>query len=349
MSEFLSQDDIDSLLQSGFGSSSDSSSVAESSAEFLVNAAADLAEQMTTVLNTLTGREIVSAPDEQFMGDDQMVATYLGNEGYLSVSLAFTGSVQGKLYLTMLKSKAAILYDLMIMGDGTAPYSDDVKDGLSEILSQVAGNYATFLRDKSSDSCATGSINLIEDGGIDLLVSDECVLMDLSVSEIAPFQLIATFDMDLTHSLGKLYEVATSSGGGFDFDGGSLLSQDEMDSLTAATHDLSTQSNKQQPMIPQGVMPSFGSAFAPKGSVDMLLDIELDVSIELGRTDISIKRVLELAPGALVELDRLAGEPVDLLVNNKVVAKGEVVVVDESFGVRIISLVSPEERIRSLR
>jgi flagellar motor switch protein FliN len=81
----------------------------------------------------------------------------------------------------------------------------------------------------------------------------------------------------------------------------------------------------------------------------MLLDIELDVSIELGRTDLSIKRILEMGPGSIVELDRMAGEPVDLLVNNKVVAKGEVVVVDENFGIRIVSLVSPEDRIKSLR
>lgn len=88
---------------------------------------------------------------------------------------------------------------------------------------------------------------------------------------------------------------------------------------------------------------------APRENVDMLLDIELDVSIELGRTNLSIKRILEMGPGSIVELDRMAGEPVDLLVNNKVVAKGEVVVVDENFGIRIVSLVSPEERIKSLR
>ena len=84
-------------------------------------------------------------------------------------------------------------------------------------------------------------------------------------------------------------------------------------------------------------------------NIDMLLDVELDVFIELGRTNLSIKRVLELAPGSIVELDRMAGEPVDLLVNDKVVAKGEVVVVDENFGIRIVSLVSAEDRIKSLR
>jgi flagellar motor switch protein FliN/FliY len=94
---------------------------------------------------------------------------------------------------------------------------------------------------------------------------------------------------------------------------------------------------------------TYAPSSATKENVDMLLDVELDVSIELGKSNLSIKRILELAPGSIVELDRMAGEPVDLLVNNKVVAKGEVVVVDESFGIRILSLVSPEERIKSLR
>jgi flagellar motor switch protein FliN/FliY len=81
----------------------------------------------------------------------------------------------------------------------------------------------------------------------------------------------------------------------------------------------------------------------------MLLDVDLDVYIELGRANLSIKRILELSPGSIVELDRMAGEPVDLLVNEKVVAKGEVVVVDENFGIRIVSLVSAEDRIKSLK
>jgi flagellar motor switch protein FliN/FliY len=83
--------------------------------------------------------------------------------------------------------------------------------------------------------------------------------------------------------------------------------------------------------------------------LDMLLDVTLQVSIELGRTDMSIKKILELGPGSIIELNRMAGEPVDLLVNDKVIAKGEVVVVDENFGIRIVKLVSPEERLKNLR
>lgn len=84
------------------------------------------------------------------------------------------------------------------------------------------------------------------------------------------------------------------------------------------------------------------------GNLELLLDVNLPISIELGRTTMKIKDILSLGPGAVVELKKLAGEPVDLLVNNKVVARGEVVVVDENFGLRITSLLSPEERLRSL-
>jgi len=81
---------------------------------------------------------------------------------------------------------------------------------------------------------------------------------------------------------------------------------------------------------------------------DLLLDVRLPVAIELGRTTMPIADILNLGSGSIVELDKLAGEPVDLLVNNKIIAQGEVVVVDENFGIRITSLVSPQERIKSL-
>lgn len=83
-------------------------------------------------------------------------------------------------------------------------------------------------------------------------------------------------------------------------------------------------------------------------NIDMLLDVHLPVSIELGRTRMSISDILSLGPGSVVELNKLAGEPVDLLVNYKIVARGEVVVIDENFGVRVTNLISPTERLKAL-
>ena len=84
-------------------------------------------------------------------------------------------------------------------------------------------------------------------------------------------------------------------------------------------------------------------------NIDLLMDVNLRVTVELGRTSMTIKEILELGPGAVVELDKLAGEPVDILVNDKPIAKGEVVVVDENFGVRVTDIVSAARRVTSLR
>lgn len=83
-------------------------------------------------------------------------------------------------------------------------------------------------------------------------------------------------------------------------------------------------------------------------SIDLIMDVPLDVTIELGRTLMSVKDILALGVGSVIELDRMAGEPVDILVNDKLIAKGEVIVVDESFGVRITSIVSNSERANKL-
>ena len=84
------------------------------------------------------------------------------------------------------------------------------------------------------------------------------------------------------------------------------------------------------------------------GNIELILDVPLTLTVELGRTVRAIREVLEMGPGSLVELDRMAGESVDVLVNNKLVAKGEVVVIDENFGVRITDIISPKERLQRL-
>jgi len=84
-------------------------------------------------------------------------------------------------------------------------------------------------------------------------------------------------------------------------------------------------------------------------NIDIILDVPLDISVELGKTKKSIKEILELGPGSIIQLDRLAGEPVDLLVNGKLIAKGEVVVIDENYGIRISAIVSPIDRMTKLQ
>jgi flagellar motor switch protein FliN/FliY len=84
------------------------------------------------------------------------------------------------------------------------------------------------------------------------------------------------------------------------------------------------------------------------GNLDLIVDIPVRITVELGRTRKTIGEVLALGPGSVVELNKMAGEPVDVLVNGKLIARGEVVVIDESFGIRVTDIVSRAERIRSM-
>jgi len=84
------------------------------------------------------------------------------------------------------------------------------------------------------------------------------------------------------------------------------------------------------------------------GDISLLLDVEMTLTVELGRTTKLVKDILGLGEGSIIELDKLAGEPVDLLVNGKLIAKGEVVVIDENFGVRVTDIVSQDERFKSI-
>jgi len=89
----------------------------------------------------------------------------------------------------------------------------------------------------------------------------------------------------------------------------------------------------------------------PPGSpdLDVILDIPVSISMEVGRTSITIRNLLQLNQGSVIELDRLAGEPLDVLVNGTLIAHGEVVVVNEKFGIRMTDVISPAERIKKLR
>ncbi len=83
--------------------------------------------------------------------------------------------------------------------------------------------------------------------------------------------------------------------------------------------------------------------------IDFLLDIPLEVTVELGRTRMLVQELLQLGQGSVIELEKLAGEPMEILVNNKLIARGEVVVVNEKFGVRLTDIISPAERVRQLK
>ncbi|VVO09197.1 flagellar motor switch protein FliN [Pseudomonas fluorescens] len=124
-------------------------------------------------------------------------------------------------------------------------------------------------------------------------------------------------------------------------------SQDDIDALLAA--DARPTSNR-FPMEEFGSVPKNSEQVTLDGpNLDVILDIPVSISMEVGSTEINIRNLLQLNQGSVIELDRLAGEPLDVLVNGTLIAHGEVVVVNEKFGIRLTDVISPSERIKKLR
>ncbi|MBP5949094.1 flagellar motor switch protein FliN [Pseudomonas sp. P42] len=122
--------------------------------------------------------------------------------------------------------------------------------------------------------------------------------------------------------------------------------QSEIDALLAAD----ASSGSRLPMEEFGSVPKNNDPVTLDGpNLDVILDIPVSISMEVGSTDINIRNLLQLNQGSVIELDRLAGEPLDVLVNGTLIAHGEVVVVNEKFGIRLTDVISPSERIKKLR
>ena len=122
--------------------------------------------------------------------------------------------------------------------------------------------------------------------------------------------------------------------------------QSEIDALLAAD----ASSGSRLPMEEFGSVPKNNDPVTLDGpNLDVILDIPVSISMEVGSTEINIRNLLQLNQGSVIELDRLAGEPLDVLVNGTLIAHGEVVVVNEKFGIRLTDVISPSERIKKLR
>ncbi|MBN1130906.1 MAG: flagellar motor switch protein FliN [Chitinispirillaceae bacterium] len=344
MSEILSQDQIDQLLSAGgfesesTGTPGATGGMSEGDRYPSLEKNVELyCRHAGTVLSTVYSRTVKMECEACGKADGDTVKTVLG-DGHLCLVLPFGAGLAGEMYFLVNKKDAAVMADLMMMGDGSAEYAPEHNDALTELSNQIMSSFALGLTTECGTPVSSSPSSVAPWTFANPPLPPEqldMAIVKVSIEGKEAFSPVLLFPADLT---AQLVEKNPATGAGVMPAGGS----DGMD--------LDFGSN--QGMTDQMQMGGMGeSVFSPvqNKTIEMLLDIDLDVSIQLGQTTLSIKRILELAPGSIVELDRMAGEPVDLLVNNKPVAKGEVVVIDESFGIRILSLVSPEERIKSLR
>jgi flagellar motor switch protein FliN/FliY len=303
---------------------------------------------------------------------------------YLIVEVGYTIGIDGNNVLAIQAQDASIIADLMMGGDGTNPdteINEIAMSAVGESMNQMMGTVATSLStmfNKKID-ISPPKVNLIDFGNEDkvteLVGQDEPVvrtsfrmevdgLIDSEIMQILPVPVAKEMVEALTNS-SKAEEPEPAPA--------PAAAPAPAPAPTPAPAPAAAPPPQAAPAMAAPPAGGYGMAMQPHvatnvpvqsaqftplntqpvqvndANIGLILDVPLQVTVELGRTKKSIKEILELTNGSIVELDKLAGEPVDIQVTGKFLAKGEVVVIDENFGVRITEIASPAERAAKLQ
>ena len=401
---FLSQDEIDALLNGG-GSSSESSAsstsdevesnIIESSVQpkqhqSISDIEIDLLGEIgnismgsaSTALSTILGQQVnITTPKVEVTSLGELRGTF--HIPNIALEVKYISGIVGGNLLVMKLPDAAVIADLMMGNDGTnvgdkTDLSELEVSAVSEAMNQMIGSAATsmatmFAREVNispptskiwSDGAGPLAESISEDEEI-IRVSFRLTIGELVDSTIMQVLPIATAKKIVSIMMGQeeveekkeepKQATAQPQHQAQPQQQPQYMSQPEpqLQPKPAETYYYEQQYAPPQPTVnvhQASFQPLRPVAVhdAPK-NIDLILDVPLEISVVLGKSKMSIKDVLALGTGSLVELDKLAEEPVEIYVNGKKVAYGEVVVVDENFGVRIVSIVSSEERVKSLK
>lgn len=243
------------------------------------------------------------------------------------------------LLLSIENASACVLADIAAGGDGSAP-PEDIDEGSLQVLQQVlfvmANGLCQGIRNTNGADC-----NLLQvearyepiQTPIEWLAQDNLLRMD-AVLQIEGIPLGAI-------------TVLGDERFGLWLSGEQVPQPSESASPSSSATDSPFQPLGEPEAAAEPFVPLAQAAAAPPhlGGIELILDVPLELTVELGRKRMFIKEILELTVGSIVELDRVAGEPVDVLVNGRILARGEVVVIEDNFGIRITEIINPQEQL----
>ncbi len=376
----LSQDEIDALLQGTDTIEMDTAPMADSGSplsdqerDAFLTLVKGLVESQSSNLSMLTQKTVrIDAPTLEAVSADQLLAD-LPDE-IVEVKIDLTEGLQGA-HLYLLPTETATSIAGLMLGQEGVELDEMAFSTIGEAISNITGPTVTALGNRINQTIQTDTpvARQIPKAEVSLPPGDFVVKVDypLTVEGDMPTRLIELFPLALVK------EVAALIGGGPSPAGAAAAApadaigpQPAAPAPAPAGGDLfgvppaaAMGQTFGQPLVgaamgnqppPPNVQPvqfanlQAGGAPAEAGNIGLLMDVFMEMTVELGRTRKLIKEILTIGEGTIIELDKLAGEPVDILVNHKLIAKGEVVVIDENFGVRVTEIVSPMERMGDL-
>lgn len=376
-SGFLSQEEIDSLLMGG-GENSSSEVISEIEKDLLGEIGNISMGSASTALYQLINKQVnITTP--------KVTVTTLKNikDSFeypnIILDVEYVSGITGRNLLIMQTIDAAVISNLMMGGDGKVSTSElselevsAVQEAMNQMIGSAATSMATMFDREVNISPPKSKIwkeinenisdNIPENEAIVKICFDLTIegLLQSNMMQILPIETAkkivaimmgeessereeATVNMKVDNNVSFKDNEAEKDIDDYGYSEAAITANYKEDiehsikEKSIEVHDASFEPLSQ------------GKVGESHRNIDLILDVPLDVSVVLGRTKKSIKDILNLSTGSLIELDKLAEEPVEILVNGKKIAYGEVVVVDENFGVRITSIVSGVERIKSLR
>jgi flagellar motor switch protein FliN/FliY len=347
----LSQAEIDALLSGGGGMQGSVFAGAGASGKdtaAIENFLKSTAASQSSGISMMTGGTVnFSGPSVSDTNRDTFLA--LLPDTVTSVKIDFVSGFPGEHLFLMTEDTAKIIASLMNREEDIT-LDEMAMSVIAETISQMVGTEITALSGKTGNkSIAPASpeaANIPKAAAA--LPSGNFVVAayDVSMADKAPQKIWEVFGSSVAQAIAASLNTpqpappgAAMSGAQF---GGGTPPNNAMSGAM-----MGGSVYGQPPNIQPVQFPNLNSQSGPReqGNIGLLMDVFMEMTVELGRTKKLIKEILTMGEGTIIELDKLAGEPVDILVNHKLIAKGEVVVIDENFGVRVTEIVSPQERL----
>ncbi|AEM78806.1 flagellar motor switch phosphatase FliY [Thermoanaerobacter wiegelii] len=374
MNDFLSQEEINALLK---GLTEESTENQVTNLKELTEEEKDILGEIgnisfgtsaTTLYTLLRNKVTITTPKVSVLSWEELKKEF--NIPYVGVEVEYTEGLKGHNLLILKKEDVLKMTNLMMGGEGKVEdgeITDLHLSAIGEAMNQMIGSAATSL-----STLLNKTINISPPKAfiVDFTASLPTdisfpegdvvkIAFKMEVGEIIDSEIMQLLPLDfakeLVQSVLSKNEEKPSEVTFQEESSNVIIENDEK--IVETANNISpggkVTKKEQKVNVSPVVFQSFDEDSSSKGkkdkeNLDLILDVPLTITVELGKTKKLIKDILELSEGSIIELDKLAGEPVDILANGKYIAKGEVVVIDENFGVRIIDIVHQSKRISNI-